>query len=132
MMKGLKILILLAVLAASLSSSGLALAQSSFAVDLGCWGVLNSAGDVQQTTSARLVYTVGAATAGSVSSSTARLNIGYVQDMRTLQFASQAMAENVNLAAEQGGAITRNPEAKFTIHLPLLSRFVRIVRFCSW
>ena len=108
----------LIVVLVALSVSGLALAQASPRFDLGCWGALTTAGGEQQTPNFRLTYTVGQVIAGGAASPNAQLRIGYSQDWRTLQPAIPT----------PGPTITSGTE---TIYLPLISRYVPMIRSCS-
>lgn len=111
-------LVVLLVVLVALSASGLALAQASPRFDLGCWGALTTAGGEQQTTNFRLTYTLGQVIAGGVASPNVQLRIGYSQDWRTLQPAIPT----------PGPTITAGTES---LYLPLIGRYVSMVRSCS-
>ena len=117
-MKRIKIIVLLAVLLAGLSVSGMALAQSSGNFDLGCWGVVTTAGGTQQTANFRLTYALGQLSAGGASSPNYALSIGYLQDWRKLQ-------------PGPGPIITPDPNAVATLYLPIISHSVKLIRKCS-
>jgi len=117
-MKRIKIIVLLAVLLAGLSVSGMALAQSSKSFDLGCWGILTTAGGTQQTANFRLSYALGQLSAGGSASPNYALNSGYLQDWRKLQ-------------PVPGPIFTPDPNAVATLYLPIISHSVQLIRRCS-
>lgn len=118
MRKGKFVMVALLVLLVALSASSLALAQASSRFDLGCWGALTTAGGEQQTPNFRLTYTVGQVTAGGAASPHVQIRIGYSQDWRTLQPAIPT----------PGPTITAGTES---VYLPLIGRYVPIIRSCS-
>lgn len=114
-----KVLILcLFIVLATFSASSLALAQTSPSFDLGCWGVLTTAGGQPQSPNFRVSFALGQVAAGVTDSATARLRIGYSQDWRTLQ------------PTTPSPSLTPIPNA-LNIYVPVVHRYVRITRSCT-
>jgi hypothetical protein len=119
-MKRVKLIVVLAALIAGLAVSGLALAQASPNFDLGCSGVLSTAGGVAVSPTFRLFDSLGQTVAGRAASPNFRVQIGYIQNWSVLE-ASTAQA---NLSPAQVDGVT--------LYFPFAARFVAAVRQCSW
>ena len=105
-----------------LSITGLAFAQSSQNYDLGCWGVLTSAGGrIQYGSDYLLNASIGQTAAGESTSAQYKLRAGYLQDWRTLSAASAPSAVEPAVL-----------EADGNIFLPIIQNFVRTVRPCTY
>lgn len=105
-----------------LSITGLAFAQSSQNYDLGCWGVMTSAGGrIQYGSDFLLNASIGQTAAGEAISPQYKLRAGYLQDWQTLSVQSASIdAEPAVLAADGN------------IFLPIIQNFVRTVRPCTY
>jgi hypothetical protein len=118
-----RMVMIVAIVGGLLSVTGLAMAQSSAAYDLGCWGTITSGGGQRQSGSFVLRDATGQTAVGQANSSQFRLHAGYVQNWATLQNAAALSAEGVMPAViEEDG----------TVFLPIVQNFVRLVRPCSF
>ena len=105
-----------------LSVTGLAFAQSSQNYDLGCWGVLTTAGGrIQYGNDFLLNASIGQTAAGEANSPQYKLRGGYLQDWSTL--------------STQGAPTASKPadlDASGNIFLPIVQNFLRTVRPCTY
>ncbi len=118
-----RIVMIVAIVAGLLSVTGLAMAQSSAAYDLGCWGTITSGGGQRQSGSFVLRDATGQTAVGQANSSQFRLHAGYVQNWATLQNTAASSTEGVTPAVI---------EEDSTVFLPIVQNFVRLVRPCSF
>ena len=119
-MKRVKLIVIMAALLAGLAISGLALAQASPNFDLGCSGVLSTAGGVAVSPNFRLFDSLGQTVAGRAESANFRLRIGYIQNWSVLE----ASTVPASVAPAQGDGAT--------LYFPFVAKFVAAIRQCSW
>ncbi len=116
-----KAALLLLVVVAALSVTGLATAQSSTSYEFGCWGITTAGGGMRSSTNYRLFDATGQTAVGQSASPSYQIRTGYIQPGLV---APSLAATGLNAPA-QG---EQNPG----IYLPFLSNYIRIVYRCPY
>ncbi len=116
-----KTALLLLVVVAALSVTGLATAQSSTTYEFGCWGITTAGGGMRSSTNYRLFDATGQTAVGQSAGPTYQIRAGYIQPGLV---APSMAAAGLNTPA-QG-------EQAPGIFLPFLSNYIRIVYRCPY
>jgi hypothetical protein len=111
-----KVTLLLILVLAALSITGIAAAQSSDNFDLGCWGALTGGGGTRESANFRVRDAFGQWAIGVSDSPSVRVRGGFIQNWN---------APPAAITSQQLPGNTR-------LFMPVISNVVRVVRACAF
>ena len=113
-----------------LSTTGVALAQSSSSYDLGCWSVALGGGGERASTSYRVIDSTGYwAATGVQSGGNVRLRPGFIWAAPPV---GAPTGGGTTLASAAPATAEASPLNGGVLYLPVVSNYIRVVRTCPW